>query len=83
MLTREKEALATANEDLEHELDMYKSVAVPVGHKPRTNMTRVGRTPLLNLLNLSEQDSRGRGRTFSPTDELEPIPGDMTVDELS
>ena len=42
-LMHEQENIATHNNDLEHELEMYKSVRVPIDDKRRTNITRVGR----------------------------------------
>lgn len=49
MLTRDQDALAAENENLQNELDMYKSVTVPITDKPRTNLTRIARVPLVNL----------------------------------
>ncbi|KIK03514.1 hypothetical protein K443DRAFT_131343 [Laccaria amethystina LaAM-08-1] len=49
MLTRDQDALAAQNENLQNELDMYKSVTVPFADKPRTNLTRIARVPLVNL----------------------------------
>ncbi|KAI0675174.1 hypothetical protein C8Q78DRAFT_1075491 [Trametes maxima] len=43
--TRDREAVLADNDELRHELALYKSVAVPDGFKPRTNITRVGRIP--------------------------------------
>jgi hypothetical protein len=43
MLTHEQENIAAHNNDLENELEMYKSVRVPMDDKRRTNITRVGR----------------------------------------
>jgi hypothetical protein len=43
MLTHEQENIAAHNNDLERELEMYKSVRVPMDDKRRTNITRVGR----------------------------------------
>jgi hypothetical protein len=43
MLTHEQDNIAAHNNDLEHELEMYKSVRVPMDDKRRTNITRVGR----------------------------------------
>ena len=96
MLTREQEAALAANEDLQHELDMYKSVMVPVDQKPRTNMIRVTRPPLVDLvhsLNVDGGDGGiGKPRTAAQvnvgvekirTPVLETIPGDMTIDEIS
>ncbi|KAI9060302.1 hypothetical protein FKP32DRAFT_1656684 [Trametes sanguinea] len=43
--TREREAVLADNEELRHELELYKSVGVPHEIKPRTTITRVGRVP--------------------------------------
>ena len=43
MLTHEQENIAAHNNDLERELEMYKSVRVSMDDKRRTNITRVGR----------------------------------------
>ncbi|KAI0374148.1 hypothetical protein BV20DRAFT_1111162 [Pilatotrama ljubarskyi] len=45
MSTRDREAVLADNDELRHELELYKSVAVPNEVKPRTAMTRVGRIP--------------------------------------
>ncbi|EIW82822.1 hypothetical protein CONPUDRAFT_163890 [Coniophora puteana RWD-64-598 SS2] len=66
LLTRDSENMVAENEDLQNELDMYKSVHVPIGSKPRTGVTRVSRAPLGNhTLNVSapagaQQNSQGR-----------------------
>jgi hypothetical protein len=49
MLTREQETVAAENDELQHELGMYKAVGVPPELKPRTTITRVGRPPLVSL----------------------------------
>jgi len=49
MLAHEKENVVAENGDLQHELSMYKSVVVPAEQRPRTNITRVARLPLVNL----------------------------------
>jgi len=43
ILTHEQENMVAHNNDLEHELEMYKSVRVPIDDKRRTNITRVDR----------------------------------------
>ena len=94
MLIREQEAALATNEDLQHELDMYKSVMVPVDQKPRTNMIRVARPPLVNLVRSLNVDGGGEGIRNSwtvvqadvgeiRTPVLETIPGDMTIEEIS
>lgn len=86
--------MVAVNGDLQHELDMYKSVMVPVDQKPRTNITRVARPPLINLartLNTGSIAIVGEKVAVSTTTEkagvqrvhaLETIPGDMTLDEF-
>ncbi|KAF8993708.1 hypothetical protein BDQ17DRAFT_126162 [Cyathus striatus] len=48
-LIQEQEYISSQNTNLRHELDMYKSVMVPTSDKPRTNLTRIGRSPLESL----------------------------------
>lgn len=88
MLARDRDAVAVNNEDLRHELDMYKSVMVPSENKPRTNITRIGRSALasqnLNVdatvkFTMSFNDS---GERKAQTEILSYIPGDMTLDEI-
>ncbi len=43
-MTREQENIIQLNADLQHELEMYKSVA----DKQRTHITRIQRAPLSN-----------------------------------
>jgi hypothetical protein len=96
MLTRERENVVADNEDLQHELGMYKSVMVPIEHRPRTNITRVARVPFVNLtqslntgsLNTSGVQSQKGHVDTSKMDgvirvqSLETVPGDMTLDEI-
>lgn len=88
MLEREQEAVVAVNGDLQHELDMYKSVMVPTDQKPRTNITRVGRLPLVNM---TRSLNAGTGAQVDESVEkkgaqrmhiLETIPGDMTIEEI-
>lgn len=95
MLGREQENIVAVNEDLQHELDMYKSVMVPADQKPRTNLTRVGRPPLVNLNRSLSTSALGTsaaigGKMDGSVEKasaqrvhvLETIPGDMTLDEI-
>jgi hypothetical protein len=93
MLTREQENVVAENGELQHELDMYKSVMVPAEHRPRTNLTRVTRAPFVNLTqslntegrNVSEvklQKSRVGAGKADAVQVLESIAGDMTLDEF-
>lgn len=68
---------------------MYKSVQVPLESKPRTNITRIGRAPLVNLaasMNSAVQRTRsvnGKSAYVLAKPVLEVIhDGDMTTDEL-
>lgn len=44
--TKRKEAVEAGNQELRHELDMYKSVTLPAESKQRVTITRIGRAPL-------------------------------------
>ncbi|KAG6849452.1 hypothetical protein H0H93_008295 [Arthromyces matolae] len=87
VLNQDREAAAAINEDLQHELDMYKSVMVSADNKPRTGFTRVARLPLVNLAH----NLNARGSQAFPTSSLsgqdvyalESIPNDMTLDEIT
>lgn len=90
--TRDQDAVIAENEELRHELGMYKSVMVPPDNKPRTNITRIGR-PVLASLNqsLNVSSSAGKSSDNGGSGEktkaqrvhiLEAIPGDMTLDEI-
>ncbi|KIK40169.1 hypothetical protein CY34DRAFT_284206 [Suillus luteus UH-Slu-Lm8-n1] len=83
--TRDRDAMSAANEDLQHEIMMYKSVAVPEDSKPRTNLTRLTRPPLtsqsLNIMAATSNPPCNTDALIKAT-VLEHIPGDMTLDEL-
>ena len=86
--TRDRDAVATNNEDLQHELAMYKSVMVPSESKPRTNMIRIERPPLANQ-NLNLLQNGGVNATKSVNGGVDKthtldayIPGEMTLDEI-
>lgn len=66
MLTREQENMVQLNTGLQHELDMYKSVA----DKQKTNFTRIQRAPLSNVT-----------RIINPV-KLELPPGETALDEI-
>ncbi|KAJ3749081.1 hypothetical protein DFH05DRAFT_634999 [Lentinula detonsa] len=72
--TRTNETITAQNQNLQNELDMYISVAVPYELKPGTKFTRMTRPPLVNL-NRSATDN------FELT--RKPVNGDMTMDDLS
>jgi len=89
-LTREQENVAAQNDDLQHELDMYKSVRIPLENKPRTNLTRIGRPPLINLTqsinNASALNSNAKSYNKPSFKAIEPLMevsnADMTLDEI-
>jgi len=66
MLTREQENIVQLNTGLQHELNMYKSVA----DKQKTHITRIQRAPLSNIT-----------RIINPV-RLELPPGETTLDEI-
>jgi hypothetical protein len=92
MSTREHEAVIGRNDDLRHELDMYKSVIVPIENKPRTNITRIGRPPLVNLNQSFKVGTNEPTKFFNGGNGgkarvqrgqiLNSIPGDMTLEEI-
>jgi len=85
-MAREQESLATQNGGLEHELRMYKSVRVD--SKPRTNITRIARPPLVNLTHsLNKTLQSTHAGTIKPSLKIaEPLHEvsytDMTLDEI-
>ncbi|KAH9839316.1 uncharacterized protein C8Q71DRAFT_748934 [Rhodofomes roseus] len=96
ILTRDRDATQAYNEDLQHELDLYKSVAVPPELKPRTTVTRVERLQVPSASiglggsqkSSSELNSRSTS-TMASNRKLEPMPevdydtqGEMTLDEI-
>ncbi|KAG5645183.1 hypothetical protein DXG03_006701 [Asterophora parasitica] len=96
MLGREQEAAMAVNDDLQHELEMYKSVMVPADNKPRTAITRVSRPALVNLTrslntnSLASSAASGGKKEHGSAENvgvprihvMESIPGDMTIDEI-
>lgn len=86
MCTRDRDAISAANEDLQHEIMMYKSVAVPEDSKPRTNLTRLTRPPLttqsLNTMAATTIPPPCVADALIKATVLEHIPGNMTLDEL-
>ncbi|KAJ7594855.1 hypothetical protein C8J56DRAFT_927788 [Mycena floridula] len=80
---RSHENAVVQNDDLQRELEMYKSVMVPMENKPRTHITRVKRQPLVNV----NQSFGGENQQVnlicsSERNMLETIPADMTLDEI-
>lgn len=93
MLTRDRDATQVQNEDLQHELDLYKSVVVPPELKPRTTVTRVERLQVpsssVGLGGPHSQRSSSESVARSAPTRLEPMPevecntqGEMTLDEI-
>ena len=91
-MTRDRDGLINENDDLQHELDMYTSVAVPLQSKARTTVTRVTRVPLANHnMNASSRlharstisgEVPGGGARRSLTEPAYKD-GDMTLDEIA
>lgn len=83
---RDRDTISAANEDLLHEIMMYKSVAVPGDSKPRTNLTRVTRPPLMsqsmNVVAATSIPPYVASDALITATVLEHIAGDMTLDEL-
>lgn len=81
---REHETALSQNDELVHELDMYKSVMVPVESKSRTNITRVVRPPLGNLnqsMNINIVKAAAGPADDDKQRVLYDIP-DMTLEEM-
>ncbi|KAF8554176.1 hypothetical protein OG21DRAFT_1121424 [Imleria badia] len=76
--TRERDTLVASNDDLRHEIELYKSSVVPLESKPRSLFIRVSRPPLTN----QSLNARSQSPTKHKMLEHLPGPGDMTVDEL-
>lgn len=87
MLTREQETVVAVNEDLQNELGMYKSVMVPPDQKPRSNLIRVGRPPLITLTRSLNVGAVGEPIQKVSLDAHQGLPeaisGDLTLDEIS
>ncbi|KAJ3899053.1 hypothetical protein F5879DRAFT_909158 [Lentinula edodes] len=78
---RTNETVAIQNQDLQNELDMYKSVAVPYELKLGTKFTRMARPPLVNL---NKSTPHNLEVTRTPASKIHSsITSDMDVDELS
>ncbi|KZT66396.1 hypothetical protein DAEQUDRAFT_458069 [Daedalea quercina L-15889] len=93
MLTRDRDATQAQNEDLQHELDLYKSVAVPPELKPRTMVTRVERLQVpsssIGLAGSQTSSSELNTRSACSSRKLDSMPeveyntqGEMTLDEI-
>ncbi|KAH9847165.1 hypothetical protein C2E23DRAFT_742411 [Lenzites betulinus] len=90
MSTRDRDAVLADNDELRHELGLYKSVAVPLDAKPRTTITRVARVP--SALSDSELgvppstrsvSASAPGARLASVQETETgAPEDMTLDEI-
>ena len=88
MMTKDRDALFSENDELIRELQLYKSVAVPTDFKPRSTMTRVSRVPLGSHSLNTGLATRARNTDRMPVsvaqvvDEMEYREGDMTIDEI-
>ncbi|KAH8107986.1 hypothetical protein BXZ70DRAFT_27229 [Cristinia sonorae] len=85
-LQRDRDAVIYENDDLKHELGLYKSVAVPADYKPRTHITRVGRAPLGDQ-NVNARSTNGAVPPISEGDEIfmhlpEYKEDDLTLEEI-
>jgi len=83
VVARDLDIAIAHGEELQHELNLYKSAAVPQDMRPRTNITRVGRVPLAahstNTQLTSESAVSSVGKTdMFPINELH----GMTLDEI-
>ena len=80
---REHENVRNANDGLQHELSMYKSVMVPVESRPKKNITRINRAPLV-ALNQNWEDTSvvipNNGGASLFAQQLEDM--DMTLEEI-
>lgn len=80
-VTREQESLKIHNGELEHELYTYKSVRLD--DKPRTNITRITRPPLVNLTQSLNNNAQHNTRNPSPLCTVAEVGRtDMTLDEI-
>ncbi|KAF6762958.1 hypothetical protein DFP72DRAFT_874242 [Ephemerocybe angulata] len=85
-LNLEKERAEAQGSHLQQELEMYTSVMVPVGSKPRTNLTRVTRVPLSNVsesLNKSLAPPLQGSSLHRKTESYTSPSADLTIDDLS
>lgn len=83
-LRLENERVEAQGGQLQQELQMYTSVMVPAANKPRTNMTRLTRVPLMNMTeNLNHSALPTKSATQKVQDEAYLSPtADLTIDEL-
>ena len=83
-MTYERDQALSNNKSLQTELDTYKSVAVPLESKPRTNFTRVGRPAPLASRDLNGGGfSKSVGHELRPTSIHKPVVVAPTLEELS
>ncbi|TFY82179.1 hypothetical protein EWM64_g1830 [Hericium alpestre] len=84
-MTRDRDAVLTHSETLQHELDTYKSVSAGA-EKPRTTVTRVTRIPLgMQSTNVTLAPARSIGSSVSKRSHMPTydIQDEMTLDELT
>jgi len=88
-LALEQENASAQNGELQNELDMYKSVRTPLESKPKTNLTRIGRPPLVNLAESLNSSTHARPLSLNPSLFVNGKPldiindSDMTTDEFN
>lgn len=83
-MTREKESVLEDNSDLQYELNMYKSVAIPTESRPRTMVTRVTRMPLTNQnQNVMSTYLPPMSTKKTTNNAMEYEEGHMTLEEIS
>jgi hypothetical protein len=94
MSTRDRDVVVAGNEELRHELDMYKSVMIPMENKPRTNIIRIDRVPLadqnINVSMSAAKSTKGTGSfgksvgggVSGPKLAMEVDLGEMTLEEI-
>jgi chromosome segregation ATPase len=88
-LAREQENASAQNGELQNEIDMYKSVRIPLESKPKTNLTRIGRPPLVSLVQSLNSSTQARLPSLNPSFFVNGKPldvindSDMTTDEFN
>ncbi|OSX66113.1 hypothetical protein POSPLADRAFT_1043607 [Postia placenta MAD-698-R-SB12] len=88
MTSRDRDAVQAHNEDLQYEIALYKSVAIPSEYKPRTAVTRVERAPMVTQgLSISKGVEHGKSISvpsarLASMPEMEYEQGGMTLDEI-
>lgn len=83
-VTLDRDAVIAHGDGLQHELNMYKSIAVPSEFKPRTTITRVGRVPLVNQSTNVGSTTHSKAGDFAKMNGRRSlnVDGEMTLDEI-